>query len=522
MGIEIYPQILKSGLITVNEELRQTIKNAQPYIKSIEDYIKTDKLDSIAFGSQKDYMNRGHLTTVKGQIQAMQSLITANQTHMNLIDRYLEGESHINEDTLQEEIQCIRHIQQIADSLQLLWICNMMNELECRIEQRINNLYGYEKDQRELYDSVMVNIEMAELLGSNLHDVSYDCSTNKYVLPSNMGNRLFTKEEQLFIDNLQKQFGFDQKTAVIMLEVYNSIKIEYTDVGQKEIDRMFARSISQLCYNKGNQINNQWRAGAGYQYGYDKKDEFNYFVNTLGLSEQDYQYLRQMVRLQQFMVSSPNTYSYNAVKMLKKENYDEFKIWKENMEIATGRNFTDKQYLDYYKQLYLDIGDKPDFAHMMYTISANLATKNTKGVDNNFPDFPIDMISGNFWNGSKVRREFTGWLGDATYTGQDGISFGNDDYQSDLDASNIAIRVKNGSAIIESMNDYYANVSEDSSVRCREFLDNTDYVYVEEKVFTAADVDSLDQLKNKDGWFDSYKFLWNLKEGNGIMKIPKE
>ncbi len=37
----------------------------------------------------------------------------------------------------------------------------------------------------------------------------------------------------------------------------------------------------------------------------------------------------------------------------------------------------------------------------------------------------------------------------------------------------------------------------------------------------AANVDSLEDLKNKEGWADSYKFLWNLSQGNGIMKNPE-
>lgn len=72
------------------------------------------------------------------------------------------------------------------------------------------------------------------------------------------------------------------------------------------------------------------------------------------------------------------------------------------------------------------------------------------------------------------------------------------------------------------MNDYYSKVSKDSSVRCKEFLDNTEYDYIEGKVFDTARADSLDELKNKKGWADSYKFLWNLKEGNGRMKNPDE
>lgn len=95
-----------------------------------------------------------------------------------------------------------------------------------------------------------------------------------------------------------------------MVNVYNAIKQKNPDANQKEIDRVFSRSISQLFYNKGDAVANQWRAGAGYQYGYGEEEERKYFIDKLGLSQSDYKYLRQMIRLQQFMVSSPKKYSY--------------------------------------------------------------------------------------------------------------------------------------------------------------------------------------------------------------------
>lgn len=522
MGIEIYPQTLKSGLLKVNIQLNQAVENAQPYIKSIKEFIGTDQLDSIAFGSQKDYMNRGHLMAIKSQIQAIEAVISANQRHINLIDCYLEGETYVSEEALQEQLKNVRKIQWIAQDLKLSEICDVMYELEQYIQAKIEKLYEYEQAQRGLYDSVLAAIATAELYGSALHGATYNSNTGKYLLlPTKNDNKLIIKESA-FIDNLQSQFGFDEKTSIIIVNVYNAIKQKNPDANQKEIDRMFSRSISQLFYNKGDAVANQWRAGAGYQYGYGEEEERKYFIDKLGLSQSDYKYLRQMIRLQQFMVSSPKKYSYNAVKTLKTENYDEFKTWKKNMQVVIGKKLSDNEYLDYYKRMYQNMRGKPDFSHMMYTISANLVTKSTKGVDNNFPNFPTDIVTGDFWTTSQGRREFTGWLGDATYTGRNGIvSFGDDDYKSDLDANNIAERMKKGSTIIEAMNNYYEKVSENSSVRCQEFLSNTEYDYVEKKVFGAAGVDSLNELKNKKGWIDSYKFLWNLKEGNGAMKTPK-
>lgn len=183
MGIEIYPQTLKSGLLKVNIQLNQAVENAQPYIKSIKEFIGTDQLDSIAFGSQKDYMNRGHLMAVKSQIQAMEAVISANQRHINLIDCYLEGEMHVSEEALQEQLKNVRKIQWIAQDLKLSEICDVMYELEQYIQAKIEKLYEYEQAQRGLYDSALTAIATAELYGSALHGAAYNSGTGMYVLP---------------------------------------------------------------------------------------------------------------------------------------------------------------------------------------------------------------------------------------------------------------------------------------------------------------------------------------------------
>ena len=183
MGIEIYPQTLKSGLLKVNIQLNQAVENAQPYIKSIKEFIGTDQLDSIAFGSQKDYMNRGHLMAVKSQIQAMEAVISANQRHINLIDCYLEGETYVSEEALQEQLKNVRKIQWIAQDLKLSEICDVMYELEQYIQAKIEKLYEYEQAQRGLYDSALTAIATAELYGSALHGAAYNSGTGMYVLP---------------------------------------------------------------------------------------------------------------------------------------------------------------------------------------------------------------------------------------------------------------------------------------------------------------------------------------------------
>ena len=88
-------------------------------------------------------MNRGHLMAVKSQIQAMEAVISANQRHINLIDCYLEGEMHVSEEALQEQLKNVRKIQWIAQDLKLSEICDVMYELEQYIQAKIEKLYEY-------------------------------------------------------------------------------------------------------------------------------------------------------------------------------------------------------------------------------------------------------------------------------------------------------------------------------------------------------------------------------------------
>ena len=60
-----------------------------------------------------------------------------------------------------------------------------------------------------------------------------------------------------------------------------------------------------------------------------------------------------MVRLQHFMTSSPNKFSYDALCKLQKDDKNEFALWRKTMEKAIGREFKENnEYKKYYKELY--------------------------------------------------------------------------------------------------------------------------------------------------------------------------
>ncbi|MDR1769868.1 MAG: DUF4280 domain-containing protein [Hungatella sp.] len=325
-------------------------------------------------------------------------------------------------------------------------------------------------------------------------------------------------------DFMQGQFGFNEKASKTMKEVYDKIQEKYKELSQMERNWLFARAISQLGDYNNKTVNvlflkietHAWRKGAGWAYKYDKEEKF--FIESLGIKKEDYQYLRQMVRLQHFMSSDPLKYSYDALKQKHKKKTDDFNTWKSNMENATGKTFSDQEYLDYYKELYQSFGGKGDYSHMMYTIAANL-NDNRHKVDNKWNNIGAKSLS---WKNAEERKDVTGWLGDAVYTGDNNkISFGMDDYIADLDADNIAYRTADDTGLLDCMEQYYSDISSGNQdeLRTKEFLENNSYEDIEKAVFDRIMSEdknhdgkkNVEDLKDNETYKGTYDFLIKLK-----------
>jgi hypothetical protein len=217
------------------------------------------------------------------------------------------------------------------------------------------------------------------------------------------------------------------------------------------------------------------------------------------------------------MVGSPEIYNPEKVFNLKQKEIDEYI---KNMEtiLDTKINSND-EYFRLYNQYWNTFNGNGDFAHMAYTISAHFVSENANGVSENY-----SIIWNTLWDNHETRIDITGWLGDATISGNSDwqrfwktgtTSFGPDDYIADLDAVNIANRVNESISIAEAMNSYYADLAKDDKVRVQEFLNNTPYDKIESEILTRAGAKTLDALKKK--WPDSYNFLMNLKNENSVM-----
>ena len=329
----------------------------------------------------------------------------------------------------------------------------------------------------------------------------------------------FVDDLSTFMDLLQVQFGFDDRTVGILGEVYRAIQEKYADKTAKERGWYFARALSQMAgYNNKkvkivilSQETNAWRNGAGWVYEYDGEED--YFINELGIAEADYRYMRQMVRLQHMMASDDENYGYDAVVKMKNDEKREndFKNWKNTLEKATGQTYTDEGYLQRYKELYQDLGNCGDFGHMMYTIAANLIDEGNE-VINEWNNFGAKETS---WKNADTRKDIAGWLGDAVYDGTEKkVSFGEDDYIADLDSDNISYNMSDDTELMKIMNQYYeALMAGGEDYRTKTFVENNTYAAVEKAILDRIGVKD----KNKDGVKD-----YNDLEGNDVYKDTYE
>ncbi|MFG6335922.1 MAG: hypothetical protein K1W20_10755 [Lachnospiraceae bacterium] len=333
----------------------------------------------------------------------------------------------------------------------------------------------------------------------------------------------FVDELSVFMDHLQKQFGFDRRTVGVLGEIYRKIQEKYPTETQREWGWRFARSLSQMA-SYDNMIvlgeeTDAWVRGAGeaIEYGEEKHKEF--FCDKLGIDEENYTYMRYMVRLQHFMTSNDD-YTYSSVLKMSKSFFpndkSEFQEWKKKMEKAIDDELDKDEYLERYKNIYDAVGQKGDFSHMMYTISANLIDEGKK-VENKWDNNLAPIMS---WDNAEQRKDIAGWLGDAIYGGTNfKVSFGQDDFIADLDADNIAHLVTDDKSLVDAANEYYNELQKGGEEYRKEvFVENNTYEAIESAIAKKISLEDrnwdkkidYNDLKRSSRYKDTYEFLKQL------------
>lgn len=107
---------------------------------------------------------------------------------------------------------------------------------------------------------------------------------------------------------MEKQYGFDEETAKIMLKVYHQLIKKYPKATQAEIDWRYTRLMGGFQY-EGYQWNQTAGVATSYKnrfIGTKKLSEEEYFTEFLKISNEEYQLLRYKVRVQNFYAGKGN------------------------------------------------------------------------------------------------------------------------------------------------------------------------------------------------------------------------
>jgi len=228
--------------------------------------------------------------------------------------------------------------------------------------------------------------------------------------------------------------------------------------------------------------------------------EKEFFIDFLGISESDFNRLRYSVRVQHQIASGG---------ALRNPRDGNFNSYMENMAIALGKewdvsNFAHQnEFLQLWEAQFSRMHGRGDFAHMSIILATHLASDTGNA----------GQLSGVAGDRAYIER-LAGWLGDATLKnpGDDGISFGADDYIADLDAANISYIMRTQNLqLISATNLYYSQIGPERT-RAEVFLEHTPLeTVVIPEILRELGIDNQQIAELRGVAPDSYDFVESLR-----------
>lgn len=258
-----------------------------------------------------------------------------------------------------------------------------------------------------------------------------------------------TGYEDRYEYELVYSFGFTPEVAKLIHSLYDRVDRIYTSESTLVKAWRCARVLSEFCYDyltniKGITCINTWNDVAGSVT--DQNNIFDYFVNTLGYTSQQFDLLYENLISQH---NEANFYSHI------------------------------------------------DFCHLQYSLAARLAFKLNK--DGFFSNWGTGLYTGNYKYYTDEEISYLGgWLGDAVLTLNDNEypTMGNDDYMSDLDAENLYQILLQGLSSVDTFSIYYSALTNCYN-RAHIFTRYISYETVKDKVFYELIDTKLIDLINK-------------------------
>lgn len=296
-------------------------------------------------------------------------------------------------------------------------------------ENTVAELQAYGKGLDALAEAISGKGFPASFVKSNL-----EANLLKVTMDSN-------PEKAAFLNNMQEQFGFDTETAKLMWRVYEGIRAEFPKESEEWIAWAFNRVMGGMHYGSES-IKDYliWNETAGVDPFVSSATPIPVY-SRLGLSENQYNQLRGMIRTQHFFSEYRNqNYTWENFKN-DKSAYDNFA---KDMR-GIYEELTDEDLETYWNEYRKTMEGKADFAHQSIT-TASILAKN------------LNLASGAAeWYAGADSGKMAGWLGDATLPN---FTFDNGDYCADLDAANILFYMKNWDcSYMEAQKRYYSHLN---------------------------------------------------------------
>ena len=348
-------------------------------------------------------------------------------------------------------------------------------KLKNELEEKLRKLLAFNAKSPSFFSEVEV-LKSSVDQGLAQAEKSWSPTSKTFNLPSrsDMGwieaiegkwlEKDYTQEEIEYKETLKLQYGFDDKTARIIIKVRKNI---YNDprIPDNEKDYVFTRLLGGLYYDLNSGIEGfveqfAWQntAGAGLVIG-DSIITIDTQLKEYGrLTDSEYEHLKYKVRIQH-----GNYGYYNSIKE------DDRPRYKRTMETGLGRKITEDEFKKLWNSQIDAFKGKTDFAHQYITTATHLYGKPRLA---------------DLKDGHKNTNDMSGWFGDTTDVAGVKPSIGNDDYKADLDAVNIVSSMKNNNSnFITESNNYYDKLENNVYNRAEEFKKNVDFNEVKNKIY---------------------------------------
>lgn len=544
MGIDMFLEDSETQSASVVTQCQSQLEAYQSLQTAIQTFAQdTESLQGKAYDSARDFFNSVLLPLAQGgQLYAetlSQAITKLPADYQERVDTKSWREDDLLEKIRQEETMIAR-LDELNTS-----ISQMEASSEQKSALRQNNtelLRGHHANKR-VYETILEDLRAYDPYSATLFDDldniasqltiglsqvkgSWNAAEGVFNTPSNLSwvtylsayqvtkELTVSKADKAFITSLMAEYGFDLKTARLILKTKQRIDKKFPNKSQVEKDYLFTLVMGSFVYHEdsggsGYVKNQMWFQTAGNMAdvtGLPIRNASD-FVEWLGVDKNDVKKLRYEIRLQHAMASGTVNSSLNA------EDKESYKKAYENIYGKVSDDEFDKKwqqkfmsYTDTTKLNGKILYTNADFAHQLITTATILR--------------PQTSLS-DLYGGKNHVENLAGWLGDTTSAAGASPSIGNDDYRADLDTVNITARMKrSGISYIEASNNYYSDINLGKVTRADEFKVNQNYDEMESAIVGSnvgsLDEESMERLRKE--YPESYNFIMSVQNGDNNLK----